>query len=56
MGDRLATINMGRKVGGAVPILGGGELGLHLTQCGLGRGVLRTKCHLDPSNCLATIH
>ena len=30
MGDRLATIDMGRKFG---------ELGLQLTQCGLGRGL-----------------
>jgi len=34
MGDRLATINMGRKLGKAVPLLGGAEV----TQCGLGRG------------------
>jgi len=39
MGDRLATIDMDRKVGAAVPLSGGGELGLHLTQCGLGRGL-----------------
>jgi len=36
MGDRLATIDMGRKLG--VP-LWGGELGPHLTQFGLGRGL-----------------
>jgi len=36
MGDRLATIDMGRKVGGLLcPFLG--ELGPHLTQCGFGR-------------------
>ena len=35
MGDRLA-IDMGQKVGAAVP-LSVGELGPHLTQCGLGR-------------------
>jgi len=35
MGDRLATIDMGRKVGNAVPFCG--ELGPRLTQCGLGR-------------------
>ena len=35
MGDRLATIDMGLKVGAAVP-LSVGELGLHLAQCGLG--------------------
>ena len=39
------------------PLLRGGELGPYLTQCDLGRGpYLRTKCHLDPSNCLATTH
>ena len=37
MGDRLATIDMGRKVGAAVP-LSVGELGPHVTQCRLGRG------------------
>jgi len=36
--DRLATIDMGRKVGDAVP-LSVVELGPHLTQCGLGRGL-----------------
>jgi len=36
MGDRLATVDMGRKLG-AVPLLG--ELGPHLTQCGLGQGL-----------------
>jgi len=35
-GGRLATIDMGRKLG-AVPLLG--ELGPHLTQCGLGQGL-----------------
>ena len=34
MGDRLVTIDIGRKVGAAVPFLG--ELGPYLTQCGLG--------------------
>jgi len=37
MGDRLATIDMNRKVGGLCPFYG--ELGPHLTQCGLGRGL-----------------
>jgi len=37
MGGRLATIDMGRKLG-AVPLLGE-ELGFHLTQCRLGRGL-----------------
>jgi len=35
MGDRLATIDMGRKVGVAVP-LSVGDLGPHLTQCCMG--------------------
>jgi len=33
MGDRLATIDMGRKFGAP---FGWEELGPHLTQCGLG--------------------
>jgi len=38
MGDRLATIGMGRKWGGL--LWGAGSpLGPHLTQCGLGRGL-----------------
>jgi len=39
MGNRLATIDMGQKLGGCVPF-GEGELGPHLAQCGLGRGLL----------------
>jgi len=35
--SRLATIYMGRKSGGCAPFRG--ELGLHLTRCGLGRGL-----------------
>jgi len=38
MGDRLAAIDMGRKVGGAVPP-SVGDIGPHLTQCHLGRGL-----------------
>jgi len=38
MGDRLATIGMGRKWGRAA-VGAGTPLGLHLTQCGLGRGL-----------------
>jgi len=38
MGDRLATIDMGQKVGVCAPFLGGAT-GPHLTQCGLGRGL-----------------
>jgi len=105
MGNRLATIDTGRKVGGsggAVPLyMGragspsnkmwpgsrptsvlngilihpaiwpqqtwaenwgicpfflGGELGPHLTQCGLGKTYLHTKWHPNPSNLLAIIH
>jgi len=55
MGNRLAIIDIGRKEkGAAVPLSGGGDLGPHLTQCGLGRGYLRTKWHLGPSSRLAT--
>jgi len=36
MGDYLATIDMGRKLGGCAPF-GRGELGPHVAQCGLGR-------------------
>jgi len=40
MGDRSATIDMGQKLGEvAVPLFGCGELGPHVTQCGLGRGL-----------------
>ena len=39
MGDRLDTIGMGRKWGGAA-VGAGSPLGPHLTQCGLGRGLL----------------
>jgi len=38
MDDRLATIGMGRKWGGAA-VGAGSLLGPHLTQCGLGRGL-----------------
>ena len=41
MGDRLVTVNMGRKVGGATVPLYVGKLGPHLTQCGLGRDLPR---------------
>jgi len=30
---------MGRKFGGCAPYFGEGELGPHLAQCGLGRGL-----------------
>jgi len=38
MGDRLAIIDMGRRVGGAA-VGAGSPLDPHLTQCGLGRGL-----------------
>jgi len=38
MGDRLATIAMGRKLGALLPF-GEGELGSHVTQCRLGRAL-----------------
>jgi len=46
IGDRLATIDVDRKVGrgAAVPLSVGGELGSHLTQCRLGRGL--PPCHV----------
>jgi len=37
MGYRLATIDMGRKLEGCAPFEG--ELGAHVTQCGLRRGL-----------------
>jgi len=51
MGDRLATIDMGRELGRVVPafFFGGGEEepGLHLTQCGRGRCLyLCAKFHI----------
>jgi len=55
MDNRLATIDMGRKLGGAVLPFWGGELGPHLIQCGLGLGLyLRTKWHLDSPSRLVT--
>jgi len=42
--------------GAAVPLSVGEELGPHLTQCRLDRGVSRTKWHFDSSIRLATIH
>jgi len=38
--SRLATTDMGQKLErGAMPLFGEGELGPHLTQCRLGRGL-----------------
>ena len=39
VGDRLATIDMGQKVGGCCAPFCGERLGPHLTHCGLGRGL-----------------
>jgi len=48
MGDRLATIDMGRKVGGGCcAAFGLVELGPHLTQCGLAEAYLHAKWHPD---------
>jgi len=43
-----------RKLGGGcrAPFLG--ELGPHVTRCGLAEAYLRTRWHLDPSSRLAT--
>jgi len=49
MGDRLATIDMGRKLGGGLWPPFWGELGPHLTQCGRDEAYLRAKFHLDQS-------
>ena len=71
--SRLSTTDMGQKVGGCcAPPLFEGELGPHLTQCRLGRGLrgfttmryinlrftylLTIKWHLDPSSHLATTY
>ena len=40
--SRLATGNIGRKLGGCAP-LGEGEQGLRLTQCRVAETYLRTK-------------
>jgi len=53
MGNRLATIDMGRKGEAAVPLSGGGSLAPpnNVTWAEI---YLRTKWHLDPSSHLAT--
>jgi len=53
MGDCLATIDIGRKLG-VVP-LSGEEAGPHLTQCIKAEAYLPTKWHLHPSSRLITI-
>jgi len=54
MGDRLATIDIGRKVGAAVPLSVGGKLSPHLTNAAWEEAYLRTKWHHNPSSPLAT--
>ena len=39
LSSRLATIDIGRKLGGGAPFFGRGSWGPHLSQCGLGRGL-----------------
>ena len=51
--SRLATIDMGRKVGAAVP-LSVGELVSHLIHVARAGAYHHTKWHLDPSSRLAT--
>jgi len=53
MGDRLATIEMGRKVAVAVPLSVGGGAGSPFNTMWPGR-TTSTKSHLDPSSRLVT--
>jgi len=53
MGDRSATIDMGRKQGLLCTFRGAGKLGPHLTQSSWAEVYLRTKWHFDPSSHLA---
>jgi len=55
MGDRLATIDMGRKLG-AVPVFLWGELGPHLAHVAWAKAYFHTKWYPDASSHLATIH
>jgi len=55
MGDRLVTIDMARKEG-AVPLSVGGAGSPSKRGVAWAEAYLYTKCHLDPSNRLATIH
>jgi len=45
----------GPKIVSALPLWGGGA-GAHLIQRGQAEAYLHAKFHLDPSNCLATVH
>jgi len=57
MGDRLATIDMGQKVGAAVPLFAGRGSWVPSNTMWPGPGAyLHSKFHLDPSNSLATVH
>jgi len=57
MGDRLATIDVGQKVGEAdAPLSVGEGAGSPSNTMLPGEAYLRTKWHTDPSNRLATIH
>jgi len=52
--SRLATTDMGRKLGEALPLGGGARYALNTMLPG--RAYLRTKWHLDPSSRLATTY
>jgi len=55
MGDHLATVDMGRKVGALLCPFPWRELGPRLTQCHLGRGLPPYQVVPDPSSHFATI-
>jgi len=55
MGDGLATVDMGPRVGGCcAPFREGAGFPSNNVACA--EAYLRTKWHIDPSNRLATIH
>jgi len=56
MGDGLATIDMGRKVGAAMSLSVGGSWVPTQHNVAWAEAYLHTKWHLDPCNRLATIH
>ena len=53
LSSRLATADIGQKLGGAVPFFLG-DLGVHRTQSRVGRAYLLTKWQLSPSSRSAT--
>ena len=53
--SRLATIKMGRKLGGSIHFLGGG-LGPIYHKVLWVAAYLHAECHLDPSSRLATMN